>query len=253
MRKAASIITAALLAIAPASALADTITIDLDTATYDDLAAARDQITARMDALLAAQATPAPAEAADGMHYSGEGTAIVADIQLPHDYNAVTYTSESGTGYKLKGEDDKQLSYCFGGQQCDIVTGPRTAKLLVEGKAAWTMDIAPLATASALTAAEGTGCYVSPVFPLPTDTIVSLHITDPDGKADMQDGLSIDVTLYILMDGGRLHSDALVIGGGLTSDGTYDADLILSPVDGATGYVLVVNGLPAYQWSVTPK
>lgn len=253
MRKAASIITAALLAIAPASALADTITIDLDTATYDDLAAARDHITARMDALLAAQATPAPAEAADGMHYSGEGTAIVSDVQLPHDYNVLTYTAGTGTGYKLKGEDDKQLAYCFGGQQCDIVTGPRTAKLLVDGKAAWTMDIAPLATASALPAAEGMGCYVSPVIPLATDTIVSLHITDPDGRVDMQDGLSIDVTLYALMDGGRLYSDALVIGGGLTGSGTYDADLILSPVDGATGYVLVVNGLPEYQWTVTPK
>lgn len=251
MRKAASIITAALLAIAPASALADTITIDLDTATYDDLAAARDQITARMDALLAAQATPAPAEAADGMHYSGEGTAIVSDVQLPYDYNVITYNASRGTGYKLKSEEDKQLSYCFGGQQCDIVTGPRIAKLLVEGKSEWTIDIAPLATASALTASEGTGCYTSPIFPLDSDTIINLHITDPDGSDDMGD--SIDATLYMLTDDGRLYDDALVIGGGLADDGTYDADLILSPVDGATGYVLVVNGLPAYQWSVTPK
>lgn len=253
MRKAASIITAALLAIAPASALADTITIDLDTATYDDLAAARDQITARMDALLAAQATPAPAEAADGMHYSGEGTAIVSDVQLPYEYNAITYTASIGTSYKLRDDKDDTFSSSLGGQECNVVAGPRTGKLLVEGKDAWTLDIAPLATASALTAAEGTGCYVSPIFPLDSDTIINLHVIDPDGKRELRDALSIDARLYALKGEGKLSSDSLVIGGSTDDSNTYNADLILSPVDGAIGYVLEINMIPEYQWTVTPK
>ena len=253
MRKTASILAAALLAIAPASALADTLTIDLGASDYDALAAARDQITARMDELLAAQATPAPAEAADGMHYAGDGTAIISDVQMPYDYNVIMYTAGSGTGYKIKGEDDKQLAYALNGQKCDIVTGPRTCKLLVEGQTPWTLDITPLATTSTLPTAEGIGCYASPIFTLPTDTIVNLHITDPDGRRDILDTLSTNVTLYALMADGRLRSDALVIGGGLTDNAVYDADLILSPVSGATGYVLVINCLPEYQWTVTPK
>lgn len=253
MKKLMPILVSALLAIAPASALADTLSIDLDTATYDELADARDQITARMDELLAAQATPAPAEATDGVHYSGEGTTILSDVQLPYDYNVLTYTASRGTGYKLMGDGDKQLSYCSGQQQCDIVSGPNTAKLLVEGKDAWTMDVEPLVSASALTAAEGVGCYTSPIFPLETDSIISLHVVDPDGKYEFQDALSIDCTLYILMGDGKLRSDKLVIGASMTEECTYDADLILSPIDGAAGYVLVVNVLPTYEWSATLK
>lgn len=251
MKKLMPIFVSALLAIAPASALADTLSIDLDTATYDELADARDQITARMDELLAAQATPAPAEAADGVHYSGEGTAIINDVQLPYDYNVITYTSGPMTGYKLRDSSDKQISYTIGGQQCEIVSGPDTAKLLVEGKYAWTFDVTPLESASALSVWEGTGCCASPVFTLDTDTIINLHVVDPDGKHEFQDALSINCTLYILMDDGKLRSDKLVIGASMTEECTYDADLILSPIDGAAGYVLVVNVLPTYEWSVT--
>lgn len=253
MKKLMPIFVSALLAIAPASALADTLSIDLDTATYDELADAREQITARMDELLAAQATPAPAEAADGVHYSGEGTAIINDVQLPYDYNVITYTSGTMTGYKLRDSSDKQISYTIGGQQCEIVSGPDTAKLLVEGKYAWTFDVTPLESASALSVWEGTGCCASPVFTLDTDTIINLHVVDPDGKHEFQDALSINCTLYILMDDGKLRSDNLVIGASMTEECTYDADLILSPIDGAAGYVLVVNVLPTYEWSVTLK
>ena len=253
MKKLMPIFVSALLAIAPASALADTLSIALDTATYDELADARDQITARMDELLAAQATPAPAEATDGVHYSGEGTAIINDVQLPYDYNVITYTSGTMTGYKLRDSSDKQISYTIGGQQCDIVSGPDTAKLLVEGKYAWTFDVTPLESASALSVWEGTGCCASPVFTLDTDTIINLHVVDPDGKRDSADSLNVNCTLYALLGDGSFREDNIVIGGSFSEDGIYDADLILSPVNGATGYVLVINAGETRAWTVTPK
>lgn len=252
MKKLMPIFVSALLAIAPASALADTLSIDLDTATYDELADARDQITARMDELLAAQATPAPAEATDGVHYSGEGTAIINDVQLPYDYNVLMYNSGVMTGYKLMDGSDNQLSYCIGRQYYDIVGGPGTGRLLVEGQDAWTLDVAPLAAASALTATEGTGSYASPVFALDTDIIINLHVVDPDGTNDIGDALSVNLTLYALKGDGKLGADHVIIGGSLSEDGTYDADVILSPVDGATGYALVLNARPTYTWTITP-
>ena len=243
----------------PAGALADTLTIDLANATIEDLQAASAAIEARIDELAQPEATEAPPsepEASDIIHYEGDGTSIVSDMQLPHEYNLVAYdTTDRMTTYKLvdNASGTTLSSTMIGLQSRDIIGKPHEAKLLVEGEGEWSVEITPISTESPVGTIDfsGIGSAATLAFTLDTDVILSLHLEAPDGQSNFLS--STYLYKYSLMDGGELRSEALLIGERLDDNGICDKDVILSPLDGAIAYVLALECEPDQEWTLTTK
>ena len=242
---------------APMAALADAdISIDLTTATLDELQNAQAMIEARIDELTQQQATSAPTDESEVLHYEGTGTAIISDLQLPYEYNQILYTTDNRlTTYKLIDIDsDVTLSSTMVGlQACDVVGGTHTCKLLVEGEGTWSMDIISITTDDVTDTIDfaGTGSSTTPVFALDTDVILSVRVEAP---IDQDNYLaSIYLSLYALTGDGKLHEDMILIGGQLDDNGICEKDLILSPVKDATGYVLALTCEPDHEWTMTAQ
>lgn len=246
-----------LITLAPMAALADAdISIDLTTATLDELQNAQAMIEARIDELTQQQATSAPTDESEVLHYEGTGTAIISDLQLPYEYNQILYTTDNmDTTYKLVAVDSNEtLSFTrIGLPERDVVGGNHNCKLLVEGEGNWSMDIKPIELDDMSDTIDftGVGSAITPVFILDTDKILSLHVKAPDGQGNRL--TFVHMYMYALTGDGELRKDIVLTGGQLDDSNAGVKDFILSPVKDATGYVLALTCEPDHEWTMTAQ
>ncbi|NLV59222.1 MAG: hypothetical protein GXY67_10715 [Clostridiales bacterium] len=227
------------------SAAADTLSLDLETATLDELQAAQSILSQRISKLRAAAAP-----AGETITLSGSGTSILSGVevvQIPARVTIQGAVKVTLTGGKL---DRTFNSWADEEGSCEVLTEAGTFDALVEGKGEWTLAIEPLKEGGTIEL-SGVGPYVSDFFPLSAATIV--HVVMDASASD-----AWSASLYLHM--GHQYSnieawdEELVTGDGLFSAPLkLEGDGIVKPVGDRTQYYWIVDVPAGAEWSITVK
>ncbi|MEG1358356.1 MAG: hypothetical protein RSE23_01705 [Clostridia bacterium] len=242
MKKLVILIMVLLLAV-PA-ALADTITIDLGTATLDELQAAQSTISDRISTLRAASAP-----VGEAVQLTGTGTAIHSGVDVPQIPARVTVTGKVKVTLTGGAYDHVFNNWQFAGS-CEALTEAATYEALVEGEGDWSVSIEPLAEGGTLEM-SGVGPYVSDFFPLSNATIVH-------GKLDASSTDGWSATLRLAM--GHQYSNIAawqeesVLGDSLFSSPlVFEGDGIVKPTVDRTQYYWIVDVPVGAEWTISVK
>jgi hypothetical protein len=242
MKKLLAVILA--LALLFSAAVAETLTIDLSTATLDELTAAQTAIGNRISELRAAQAP-----SGESVTLTGSGTSIQSGVEVSQVPARVTVKGRVTVTF-AGGDYDMVFNSWQDAESCDSLTDAGTYELLVEGDGDWSVAIEPLRDGGTLEC-SGTGPYVSDFFPLSASTIV--HCAMDASKTD-----SWSASLYVSM-GYQFESfDAwtydTVVGDSIFTDPlTLEGDGIVKPVKGRDRYYWIVDVPLGTEWSIHLK
>ncbi|HNW87942.1 MAG TPA: hypothetical protein PKJ47_13515 [Candidatus Limiplasma sp.] len=242
MKKLLALILA--LSLLGSSALAVTVTVDLDTATLQQLVDAQTAIGDRISALRKAQAP-----ASEGILLSGSGTSIQSGVEIAQVPARLTITGKVKVTLS-GGAFDYTYNSWQDSASCDAITEAGTFDMLIEGEGDWTIAVDPLVDGGTL-ALSGTGPAVSDFFPLSAATIV--HV--------VMDATTLDdysASLYCKLGSQYENIDAwsedTVVGDSLFSSPLkLEGDGIIKPVKGRDRYYWVMNVPIGATWSITAK
>lgn len=233
----------ALLTLAASPAFAQVLTIDLETASIEDLTAAQTQIADRISQLRAAAAP-----AGEAITLTGSGTSILSGVEVAAVPARITI--EGAVKLTLSGKYDHTFNYTQQPFTCDVITSAETFDALVEGDADWTITIEPIKEGGSIQA-SGTGPWVSDFFLLDSAAIVTVT-ADPS----QMDALLTNVIFQIyqpLKYIGTYSPDSLTNELLTASNGSFTADVIIKPDDGQALCFWYVNVAPGVQWSINVK
>lgn len=164
MKKVISIII--ILTLLGSTALSEKITVDLATATMDQLTDAQAKISTCIDELRKAK------ELGDTISLSGSDTLIQTGLQIPFAPCRVTV---NGTVTVTLSHKDQ--SFVFNPDKedyaCALLADPNLFNVKVDGYGDWSITIVPLSDGSNITC-SGVGPYVSDFFSLDADTVVTI-------------------------------------------------------------------------------
>lgn len=226
-------------------ALADTLTLDLDTASVEELEAAQSAISDRISELRSASE---PAE--EDIMLSGTGTTIKTGVEVKWVPARVTVTGAvkvtlAGGQYDL-GFNSYQAEYA-----CDVLTDPATYDVLVEGEGDWAILIEPLREGAAMEM-SGSGPYVTDFFPIPAATIVHA-VMDATALEDLGVA-SLYLSLGYQYDSIEAWTEDTVIGDTLFSVPLrLEKDAIVKPTGDRTQYYWIIDVPIGTEWSITRK
>lgn len=183
MKKLLCLVLVGLLSLSPV-AFADTITIDLDAASIEELETAKDAIDARIAELKAVTVAPA-----DEMYITrGRGTQILNDFKEPSTVSRFVVTADSSfkVSYNQWSFDSNARCYieCF--DHTDDIP-----QVMIETQGKWMIDYSPLEKAAS-PYMTGKGAYVTDYFTANTPQIVTFTI-QCDGRYG---GRGTSLTLY---------------------------------------------------------
>ncbi|MDD3212186.1 MAG: hypothetical protein PHY64_00835 [Eubacteriales bacterium] len=242
MKKLLSVLLA--LSLLCSFAVAETLTIDLDTATIDELTAAQSAINDRISALRAAEAP-----AGEAITLSGTGTTIQSGVEVTQVPARVSVTGPVEVTF-TGGKYDYKFNNYEDDFSCEELTEAATYDLLIEGDADWSITIEPLREGGTMEL-SGTGPYVSDFFPLTGATIV--HVTM---DASMLGSWSASLYLELGHQYSNISSwrSDSVLGDSLFSDPLkLEGDAIIKPTDGRDQYYWIIDVPVDAQWSITAK
>lgn len=234
----------ALLTLAVSPALAQTLTIDLETATIEDLTAAQTQITDRISELRAATSP-----AGEALTLQGTGTSIISGVEVA--VAPARLTIEGKVKLTLSGKYDHTFNLsASNAYTCDVITSAETYDALVEGDGDWTITIEPLKEGGTLQA-SGVGPWVSDFFTLDSAAILTVS-ADP---ANMEALLSnVIFNLYQPLKYVKTYSaDALTNELITSTSGVFFSDVIAKPDDPQAQCFWFVNVAPGVEWSISRK
>lgn len=216
------------------SALADTITVDLDNATPEELQAARDAIDARLAEIRSASAPIVD----DDYIIRGSGIEILTNVEVKASLSRfnVHYTDEASVS-------------CFNGDNelyiHDYIEHPQTIPMMiVESQEDWYIDISPIETMDS-PYISGIGSYTSDLFVVTPPSIVSITLRDIAGYFNYT-----DVNLYYVDKTGSVHIEDWVIQSDLAPE---QIDYIIKPNSDAVAWFWVIRCSDNVEWSITAK
>ena len=230
----------ALLTLAASPALAQVLTIDLDTATIEELTAAQAQIGDRISQLRAAAAP-----AAEAITLTGSGTSIISGVEIAAVPARVTV--EGKVKATLSGKFD--LAYNIGKSSfsCDVHTYAGPHDLMVEGDGDWTVTIEPIKEGGSLVS-SGVGPWVSDFFPLDSAAILTVK-ADPTGMEGMLSNANF--CLYQPLKYMNTYSYSALTNELITATGdAFVADVIAKPDEAGALCFWHVKVAPGVAWSI---
>lgn len=230
----------ALLTLAASPALAQVLTIDLDTATIEELTAAQAQIGDRISQLRAAAAP-----AGEAIVLTGSGTSIISGV----DVVAVParLTIEGTVKLTLSGKFDYTFNQELHPYNCAVITGAETFDAMVEGTGDWTITIEPIKEGGSIVA-SGVGPWVSDYFPLEGPAILTVKADGSGMDALMS---NVIVQLYQPLRFIGTYNPSSLTNALITATGdAFAADVIAKPDDGTPMCFWYVKVAPGVAWSI---
>ena len=225
-------------------AFAETITVDLDTATIEELTAAQSAIGDRISELRAAEAPEG-----ETISLSGTGTAIQSGVTVTQVPARVTVTGPVEVTF-TGGDYDLSFNLWQNDFSCEQLTDAGTYDLLIEGEGDWTIQIEPLKDGGTLEC-SGIGPYVTDFFPLSSATIV--HCTMDASGVDAWSA-SLYTYLGYQYEGFDSWTYDTVVGDYASSDSfTVEGDGIIKPVKGRDRYFWIIDVPEDASWSISLK
>lgn len=224
-------------------AYADTVTVDLDIATIEELQAARDAIDARLAEILSSTLS----SNGDRFTLTGTGTQILEGVDLPYSPARlfvksdkeikVTLCSDGGNHtYDGGNSSGYQLAYVIDKQQ-------PISSIIVETQGNWSLEISPIEFVEQLST-SGSGSNVTDAFFAAPPAIVSISFSG---------GRYLGYTYIYLY---KIHSD-----GSVTSekwmwqdfmpDGKFD--YVIKPEEKINAYFVHIRCPHDTQWEISVK
>jgi hypothetical protein len=234
------VIVLAFLVLLPFASLA--LTIDLETATIDELLAAQLEISAQLSVL---RANNAPV--GEDIVLIGSGTSIKSGISIPFSPARLTITGEAKVTFT---DGDNSSSFSSEGLYAGFIYGTvAETSALIEAQGDWTITIEQIKEGASLPL-EGEGSFISDFFDLPEPIIVTVEVDATDlvrsygwyeirirNQYEYSDSWDYNTLDYDSIDKGVNQS----------------VDLILKPVKGRMQYCITVEAPAGLKWSITPK
>ncbi len=233
-----------LLTLAASPALAQSLTIDLETATIEELTDAQQQISDRISQLRAA-AVPA----GEAVTLTGTGTSIVSGVEVSA--APARLTIEGKVKLTLSGEYDHTFNIAASNAfTCDVITKAETFDALVEGEGDWTITIEPIKDGGSLVA-SGVGPFVSDYFPLDSAAILTVT-ADASGMEALLSNVSFN--LYQPLKYMKTYSRDILTNELITAnDGAFTSDVIAKPDEAGAMCFWYVDVAPGVAWSIVSK
>jgi hypothetical protein len=241
MKKLLAIVLA--LSLLGSVALAETLTIDLNKATLEELTAAQSAIGDRISELRAANVP-----AGEAIKLSGTGTAIQSGVEVTQVPSRVAITGAVAVTL-TGGSYDLSFNLWEKAYSCEALTEAGTYDILVEGEGDWTIAIEPLKDGGTLEC-SGTGPTVTDFFPLTGATIVHCAM-----DASSLDEWSVGLYAYIGYEYESFDSWTYdtVVGDYVSSPLKLEGDGIVKPVKGRDQYYWIIDVPDGATWSVSLK
>lgn len=228
-------------------AFADTVTVDLVTATADELKTARDAIDKRLAEIRLANAPTID----DSFFIKGSGTQILPGIELDAPFSRfvatcddsiqVTYYSGANNAESTYGKFNSNNSHA------DYIINPASiSSIMVETQGNWQLDFSPIGLIDS-PFTDGAGSYITDVFEAPTTPcIITVTL---NGKNDAGYGA---VTLYSINKNGTVSYSDTVVDYEFVHEVEY-FDAIIKPDSSAVAYFWDISCPSGMQWSITAK
>lgn len=244
MKKAVAFAVSFLFHLSFSFAFADTVNIDTETASIEQLLEAHSTIS---NAILQKEEKPA---IDDSFVISGSGTQILDGFSLDsylsrfvvtcNDAIKVTYYTENDS----RTYDDSRHYGCFGTY---IVAPDPFTSIMVESAGEWTIDMSPIARMAG-SFASGIGPYITDCFITTPPKIVTIKCSGHKYGAYLQ------VTLYKITNDGRILSEtAIDYGNVYVLDEPVEYDVIIKPEEDIWAYFWKVDCAVDAEWSISEK
>lgn len=226
-----------LMAFPPAS-LADLITIDLDSASIDELSAARSAIDAKISDIALASAPDK-----SGIYLlSGKGTQILDGITLSSNLSRFVVTSNDAKVTYYSGDESNTLTCSDGGTYTYFEKPTEIQAIMVESSSEWKIDASPIGWMDD-PYITGSGIFISDRFEVQPPVIVTISINH-----DRRRGWS-NVALSKVKSDGSVYTEW--IANYVKSPTTIDA--IIKPEKDVVSYFWRFNCPESVEWSITAK
>lgn len=242
MKKLFCLVLVVLLSISPV-AFADTITIDLDAASIEELEAAKDAIDARIvelsnnDTVVDGETitlTGSGTKILDGFEIDAQLTKFIASCT--EDTKITWYTADGNSStYGKYGESQKSYS--------TLIKFPITiTTIMIESQGEWQFTFSPIG-AMVSPCCAGTGSFISDAFQVSPPHIAHITLT-----CDTYELCS--VSLRSIRKNGTLGYEE-VIPWGTRVHGTTTYDVIIKPEKDVVFYIWEVSCPPNVSWSIS--
>ena len=238
------VITLSAVLLFPVFALATTLSVDISTATLDELQQAVLTIANRISEL---RAVAAPSS--ERLELSGIGTTILSNVTIPFSPSRIIIETDGDFSATLTGGPyDHNFSTDL--YNAVFFDEQGTYTLLVEAKGAWTFTVVPIMPGASLPL-SGTGSYVSDYFELPVPMIVAVKCA----PGSMTEYLThFNVILHCQYENSNSwRNDYLSAEMVTPSSGLFQEDVIINPISGRMQYCISVSCNPGVEWSINPK
>ncbi len=236
----------------PLSALAATLSIDLTTASLEELQAAQAAITARI-AEIQAYATTAPesdSALADGIiEFSGEGVSMLDGFSIGEGlFRLVMNCEDKAKVSTYVGDALNTAEYLH--SDVDFGKGPISVdSLMVETSGKWSLNISPIVTGGQ-SIMSGEGPQVGDLFTLDKPQIVTITAT---GTPRIQSYFN-SAYIYLCKVGSNGYIDRESMLSDSVDDGkSISVDAILKPDSENTGYFWLIKCSPGISWNIAIK
>jgi hypothetical protein len=226
------------------AAYAETLKINLDNATLEELVAAQTAISDRISELRAKD-TPT----GEALTLTGTGTAIRSGVEVTQVPARVTVEGAVKVTF-TGGSYDLVFNSWQAASSCEELTESATYELLIEGDGDWKVSIQPLKDGGTI-ACSGTGPAVSDFFPLASSTIV--HIAMDASKLDAWSA-SLYASIGYQYDSFDSWTYDTVVGETVyTNPLTFEGDGIIKPVKGRDQYYWIIDVPLGATWEITVR
>ena len=217
-------------------------------ASLDELLSAQSEIGDQISLLRAAEY-----EALDSIRFSGCGTDILSNVDIPFSPSRVKVVSgnkDSKVNVKFTGGDRNDYVEVRDGYMEKFFSGSGTYTVLVEADTDWGITIEPV-TEGGFMGITGSGPYVSDFFDLQTPTIVTISY-DPSEMETSSANVIIELAsqfknLDSWME--HAHTNAIVS----SNSEAKTTEVIIEPTEGRHQYCWAVYTQPGVKWTIAPK
>ena len=244
MRKVLGVLLA-LLFLLPAAAFANTITVNLEEATLEELQTAQAAIQERMDVLLADQ----PGQG-DVICLTGTGTTILKDVNILFYPARMHILSENRMTVTLTGGPYEMAYYIEYSPAVRVLTFGGTFTLLIEAEGDWTIEFSPIEEGGYCEAA-GSGAYVGDFFELTEPMVFTASFDGANLPAGVYDYMELN--FFKQFEYGDEWGYDNPFYDDLETGEFVSKDFIVKPTTGHKRYFWQVVCNPYVTWTIRPK
>lgn len=228
-------------------AFADTISVDLNSATEEELKIARDAIDAKLMEIRLANATTLD----DTYLIKGNGTQILNSFELTAPISRFVATCDKDTKVTLyiDGKDSPNTYGEYGESQSSYSSyfvNPHTiTSMMVESQGNWEFDFSPLVMMDS-PYTSGTGSYVTDMFTVSPPCIVTFSF-----RTSRYSQLC-SVVLHSIDTNGKIGYESVIPWGTYVSD-SDSFDIIIKPEPNIAAYFWEISCSADVDWKISAK